>query len=387
VRKTDLSVARQRCLVRAHGHPNCWALVPPETPRRLDLNPLSNEALQKAHQALGALQAATAHLPNVDLITRTLSRREAVQSSGIEGTRTDLPGLLEYEATRGAEGGTADARVVESYVTSLDVGLRAVQAEGRGGLTVKLVKALHAELMAGERAELLPGQFRDGQVWIGSDVIEGARFVPAPPDAVPPLMDELASSMLRYTPGEDEQASISIILQLALAHAQFETIHPFFDGNGRVGRLLMPLMLAAEKHPPLYLSGYLLRYRQAYYDALAGVQLREDWDGWVGFLCRAVVQSAEASLAIARDLNAIHDGWMGELRDLRSDSTARRLPRLLLGMPVISVKQAAEALETSFPAANEALKVLVERGILDAPTRRRNRVFRAPRILERLAAP
>lgn len=385
MRKTDLSVARQRCLVRAHGHPNCWALVPPATPRRLDLSQASNEALQKAHQALGGLQAATANLPNVDLITRTLGRREAVQSSGIEGTRTDLPGLLEYEATRGAEGGAADARVVGSYVTSLDIGLQAVHANGRGGLTIKLVKALHEALMAGEPEKLLPGQFRDGQVWIGSDVIEDARFVPAPPDAVPTLMDELATSMLRYEPREDEQASISVILQLALAHAQFETIHPFFDGNGRVGRLLMPLMLAAGGHPPLYLSGYLLRYRQAYYDALAGVQLREEWDSWVGFLCRAVVESAETSLAIARDLNAVHDGWMMELQDLRSDSTARRLPRLLLGMPVISANQVAEELKTSFPAANEALKVLVERGILEAPTRLRNRVFRATRILERLA--
>lgn len=384
MRKTDLSVARQRCLVRAHDHPNCWALVPPGTPRSLDLSQASNEELRNAHGALGALQAATMNLPNVDLITRTLGRREAVQSSGIEGTRTDLPGLLEYEATRGAEGGTADARVVESYVSSLDVGLQTVHIYGRAGLTVELVKTLHQALMAGEPEGLMPGQFRDGQVWIGSDRIEDARFVPAPPDAVPRLMDELATSMLRYVPAEDETVSISIILQLALVHAQFETIHPFFDGNGRVGRLLMPLMLAAEGHPPLYLSGYLLRHRQAYYDALAGVQLREDWDGWVGFLCRALVHSAKTSLAIAQDLNEVHDAWMVDLRDLRSDSTARRLPRLLLGMPVISANQVAEQLKTSFPAANEALKLLVERKILEGPKRRRNRVFRAPRILERL---
>lgn len=197
-------------------------------------------------------------------------------------------------------------------------------------------------------------------------------------------MRELEASMLRYAPREDEPLRLPIAAQLAIAHAQFETIHPFADGNGRVGRLLMPLMLAADGWPPLYLSGRLLRHRRAYYDALADVQLRADWLPWMRLLCRAIVDACDGAIATAQDLDAIRQRWDAALAGLRSDATARRLPVFLLGHPVVSVKQVAEAFGISFVAANRAIEQLVERGILAEPQKRRGRAFHATEILQRL---
>nr|WP_250901687.1 MULTISPECIES: Fic/DOC family N-terminal domain-containing protein [unclassified Dyella] len=341
--------------------------------------------LQRAHEALGTLRAEAAKLPNAGLITRTLVRREAVQSSQIEGTKTNLPELLEYEATQGQDGATPDVTEVERYVHALAEGQRALhEKQARSAIGIDLIKRMHRILLDGAPARLRPGEYRDAQVWIGGGRIEDATFVPPPPHAVAGCMEELENSMLRYQPREDEVAIISIVAQLAIAHAQFETIHPFFDGNGRIGRLIMPLMLAAEGYPPLYLSGYLLRYRRAYYDALTNAQLRGDWNAWVVFLCEAVIRSTETAIAIAKDLNHIHDEWMEALSELKAHSAARQFPRLLLGRPVVSVTQAAEVLGISFVSANNAMKVLVEKGILAEPKGRRNRVFHATRILDRL---
>lgn len=389
MRKADLSPDRQACLVRCTEHANCYALVPPPTPRLLaDLDATTQAQLQRAHEALGALRAASVSVPNTALITRTLARREAVQSSQIEGTRTKLPELLEYEATQGADGTGPDVAVVERYLEALDLGLEALREhQGRHALNCELVRAMHKVLLQDAPDHYRPGEYRLNQAWIGGGRIEDATFVPPPPAAIPPLMDELEGSMLQYAPREDEVAILSIVTQIALAHAQFETIHPFVDGNGRVGRLIMPLMLASEGYPPLYLSGFLLRFRRGYYDALAGVQLRGEWAAWVRFLCAALIESARTSVKIAQDLNAIHDAWVQNLSDLRSDAAARKLPSLLLARPVVTVSQIADLLGISFVAANKAVQLLVERGILSEPERRRNRIFHATQLLGRLERP
>jgi Fic family protein len=230
------------------------------------------------------------------------------------------------------------------------------------------------------------GAYRTDQVWIGSgDRIEDATFVPAPPAYIKDCMDEMAASILQYTPRDDEQGALTIIAQLAIAHAQFETIHPYHDGNGRTGRLLMPLMLASESYPPLYLSGYLLRARQAYYAALADVQLRGDWEPWLQLLTRAVVESCEESISIAKDLVAIAERWEQQLSRYRSDSATRRLPRFLLGHPVLSVQQVVRGLGVSQPAANAALNNLLAAGIVSLVNERQwGRVFQATEVLQRL---
>src|ERR1700754_2439722 len=234
MRKTDLSVERQRSLVKCDApYTHCHALVPPATPRVLSISANVSSSLHLAHEALGRLQSSVASLPNTDLITRTLARREAVQSSQIEGTQTQLPELFEYEATQGTGEATADAKITERYVVALKEGLDSLQQSGRDGLSIATVKRLHAVLMQDATDRLRAGEWRDTQAWIGAGRIEDATFVPPPPSHIDTCMVELEKSMLQYARGEEEHYEISVIARLAITHAQFETIHPFADGNGR----------------------------------------------------------------------------------------------------------------------------------------------------------
>lgn len=386
MRRDQIAKDRRPYLVPAHGHPNVCALVAPPTPRRLPLSRRSERNFPDAHAALGRLQGTLKHLANSDMVTRTLARREAVTSSQIEGTKSDLPQLLTYEATHVAGGLPADVRITERYVVALQHGLDRVRIGGRAALNLGLVNEMHGILMQGEATRFPIGAYREDQVWIGSSPrIEDATFVPAPPERVKGCMDEMAESILRYEQREDEQTVLTIFAQLAIAHAQFETIHPYHDGNGRTGRLIMPLLMAAEGYPPLYLSGALLRAKSEYYAALASVQLQGEWGPWLELLGRAVVESCDESISMAEDLLALAERWERELDSYRVDSATRRLPRFLIGHPVLSVQQAAKGLKISVPAANAALNNLLAAGILSQVKERQwGRVFQAAEVLHRL---
>jgi len=336
---------------------------------------------------LGRLQGTVKHLANTDMVTRTLARREAVMSSQIEGTKSDLHQLLTYEATHDARGLPADVRITERYVAALQHGLERVRVGGRAALDLALIHELHALLMKDEATRFPAGAYRETQVWIGSSPrIEDATFVPAPPAQVKGCMEEMAGSILQYAPRDDEQTAPTILAQLAVAHAQFETIHPYHDGNGRTGRLLLPLMLAAEGYPPLYLSGALLRAKSEYYAALASVQLKGEWGPWLELLSHAVVESCNESISIAEDLLALADRWEQALQSYRADSATRRLPRFLIGHPVLSVQQAAAGLNISLPAANAALNNLLAAGIVSLVNERQwGRVFQAREVLNRIS--
>ena len=181
----------------------------------------------KAHAALGRLQGNLKHLANTDMVTRTLARREAVMSSQIEGTKSNLHQLLTYEATHGIGGLPADVRITERYVAALQHGLERVRVGGRAVLDLALIDELHTLLMQDEAARFPVGAYREGQVWIVPTIrIDDATFVPAPPAQVKGCMEEMAASILKYKPREDEQTALTILAQLAIAHAQFETIHP-----------------------------------------------------------------------------------------------------------------------------------------------------------------
>lgn len=389
MRRDQIAVDRQAYLVPAMGTPNALALVAPPTPRRLSADAVQGAALGDAYAALGRLQGAVAHIPNVEMVTRTLARREAVKSSQIEGTRSNLSDLLTYEATRGERGLPPDVKVTERYVLALQHGLERIREGGRAALDLGLLDALHGLLMQDETARLPVGAYRNEQVWIGaSPRIEDATFVPAPPAEVPRCMEEFEGAILQYAPREDEQGELTLLAQMAIAHAQFETIHPYQDGNGRTGRLIFPLMLAAEGYPPLYLSGALLRAKTEYYEALASVQLRGQWAPWLRLLSRAIVESCNESVSIAQDLAAMAERWEKSLERYRAHSATRRLPRFLLGHPVLSVQQAVQGLGVSQPAANAALNNLHEAGIVHLVNERRwGRVFQATEILERLDRP
>lgn len=389
MRRDQVAADRQRYLVPAHGHPNTLALVAPPTPRVIPDGQRHAVEFADAHAALGRLQGAMAHIPNVEMVTRTLARREAVRSSQIEGTRTSLPELLTYEATRAEAGLPPDVKITERYVLALQHGLERIHAGGRQALSLGLIHELHELLMEGEESRFPVGAYRTEQVWIGAgERIEDATFVPAPPAEVPHCMGEMAAAILQYTPREDEQGALTLFAQLAIAHAQFETIHPYHDGNGRTGRLLMPLLLTAEGYPPLYLSGALLRERARYYEALARVQLRGEWGPWIKLLSHAVVESCDESIAIAQDLVALSARWEQALGRYRAHSATRRLPRFLIGHPVLSVQQAADGLGISQPAANAALNNLLAAGIVSLIGERRwGRVFQATEVLRRLDRP
>lgn len=209
-----------------------------------------------------------------------------------------------------------------------------------------------------------------------------ARFIPAPPACIAPCMADMERSILQYAPAEDEQGELNVLAQMAIAHAQFETIHPYLDGNGRTGRLLMPLILAAERYPPLYLSDTLLRNRSHYHDALLQVQLQGRWTPWMDLVCRAVTESALDAIAIAHDLQVLVAGWGTRQR---RGSVAQRLPRLLVGHPVVSARRVAEMLGVSLRAALNGIYQLEQAGVL-VPTddARWGRTWRADAILERL---
>ncbi|PKM47026.1 MAG: Fic family protein [Gammaproteobacteria bacterium HGW-Gammaproteobacteria-1] len=390
MKSSDLCPARQQRLVDVPEYPGAKALVPPLTPRWVPASGAERE-IARAHEALGALKALAVRLPNPDLIARTLDRREAVRSSQLEGTQSDVNDLLAYEATGSGEGLPADVGVTLNYVRALGHGLAQVRSVGGPeALKGSLIKGCHKRLMEGvEDYKGVPGEYRHLQNWIGGFRIYDARFVPPPPEQVQGCMDDL-EAYLRHPEGEDQQMVAGVVLRMAIAHAQFETIHPFVDGNGRTGRILMPLMLAAEGYPPVYLAGFLKANQRAYHDALLGVQLRDEWEAWVGFLAEGVTVAAQEAIGIADELVAIQGRWQQKVAaaGIRADAAINKLPELLIGAPVVTVNQVKEYLGISFPAANNALALLERMGVLALSDRqKRNRVFVAKEVIDVLEQP
>ncbi len=384
MKKADLSINRQKQLVPVEGYSGAFAIVPPPPPRSIPSKTVSVEVI-KAHEALGELKTSVKDLPNPDLVTRTLDRREAVRSSQIEGTHSDMDQLLTYEATGSEDGLPADVVVTMNYVKALEYGLAYVR-NNSPVISCKLIKDLHGHLMSGVDYRGAAGEFREKQNWIGGGNIYQARFVPPPAASVGKCMADL-EVFLGDIPGEADMYEVPIVVRMAIAHAQFETIHPFLDGNGRVGRLILPLMMAAEGYPPVYIAGYLKNNQREYYDALSGVQLRELWPEWIRFFATAVKESVAESVNTAIGLNSILGQWeekISRLR-LRSDSVIHKLPKYLVGTPVVSARQIEQSLGVSFPSANNALAKLAEIGILVNPKDQpRYRIFVAREIIDLL---
>lgn len=385
MKKSDLSVDRRRYLVPVEGRSGAFALVPPPPPRGVLLQ-VSGRKLAMAHEQLGRLQELSAHLPNADLITRCLERREAVGSSQIEGTQTEILELLEYEATGIASAeASADVAVTLNYVHALEQGLAAIRTTPPSPIDQSLIRSLHATLMGeGRKYRWPPGEYRKEQNWIGGPTVYEARFVPPPASQVERCMAELCDYLA--DPHDPESPfEADIIHRMAIAHASFETIHPFPDGNGRVGRLLMPLMMAREGYVPLYTAGYLLAHRREYYDALAEVQLKGNWGAWIGLLATAVYESAQESIAIAKRMIAIRDDMQNAVAGARSDSVLAALPDLLLASPATSAKQLAGSHGVSFPAAKNALDRMEALGYLKARKVGRELVYVAHGLVDILA--
>jgi Fic family protein len=348
------------------------AALPPNPALRID-GPLQS-LLSRADLTLGRLAGSIETLPNPDLFVFMYVRKEAVLSSQIEGTQSSLQDLLSAEAAMFDPDQPGDVGEVLNYVRAMNHGLERL---GTLPVSVRLIREIHAELMAGARgAHLTPGELRTSQNWIGAAncTLREAIFVPPPPAEVPAALGALE----QFLHADDE---LPLLVKIGLAHAQFETIHPFLDGNGRIGRLLITFLLCEKgvlPKPALYLSHYFKRHRQSYYDHLQAVRDSGAFEEWLAFFLTGVTEvSAEARLTAQRILRLREDH-----RDLIAASVGRaagnghRTLEYLFVHPIVSVNEVRKLIGTTYPAANQLVHRLTEIGILSEVTgHARNRRF------------
>lgn len=336
----------------------------------------AGDSLLLAQEALGRLKEVTKEKINHNLITHSLDRREAVLSNRIEGTQANIEELLDYEVTQDEEGARSESKTVFDYLRALHYGLR--ELESKNHVSLELIQGVHKVLMKNDEFyKDEPGRFRSVQNWIGGLRIQDAKYVPPSPEEVLGEMKKLES----FINNEDE-SFMSIVLRSAIAHAQFEAIHPFRDGNGRLGRILIPLMLKREGYPPLYVAGELYNHRTEYFDALLDVQLRLNWGRWVKFFADCVTHSCEKAIFTAHLLLEKRSSWNEMTSSIRSDSVVHKITDLLLSHPVLDAKMVSKLIKCSYPSANNALSALVGLNILSTDDRKRNRVFVANDVIE-----
>lgn len=314
--------------------------------------------LDSASTALGRLDGISLLLPDPGLFLYTYVRKEAVLSSQIEGTQSSLSDLLSHELDNTPSGLLEDVSEVSCYVDAMQHGLSLLK--NGEPLSLRLIREIHARLLAhGRGSGKMPGEFRSSQNWIGGSRPGNARFVPPPPDAVLETMGELELFL------HDQPVKTRPLLKAALAHVQFETIHPFLDGNGRLGRLLITFILCAEgvlDAPMLYLSLHLKKHRDEYYRLLQEVRVDGNWEDWLTFFLTGVLETSAAATQTARRLLHIfhRDG-----EAIRSEAASViRLHQHLQRKPVISIAEAARALHVSAPTATKALATLETRSIV-----------------------
>jgi Fic family protein len=362
-----------------------WAFVPHPLPPALHWSDALITALAEAERALGELAGLGYSLPNPHLLIRPFIRREAVFSSRIEGTRASLSDLLTYESVQLSLFELPDdVREVHNYVRALEYGLERL---AELPLSLRLMREIHAILLEGVRGqEQTPGEFRRSQNWIGPPgaALQEATFVPPPLAEMGEALDALEKFL-------HDPPQLPPLIRLGLFHYQFEAIHPFLDGNGRIGRLLNTLLLCAWgllPTPLLYLSPFFEARRQQYYDLLLQVSQRGDWEAWLTFFLRGVVTQGRDAVQRIRSLERLHARYREQLQ---SASTAARLLQvvdLLFERPVLQTRQVETALGINFSTAQRYLDRLLQEGILNEITgRARNRLYRADEILKILDQP
>lgn len=360
-----------------------WAFVPFPLPPEIQLTwSLVNE-ISAADRGLSELAGIGRALPNPYLLIRPFVSREAVLSSRIEGTQASLSDLYFFQAADQTPSPTSDVKEVHNYVVALEYGLQRLATLP---LCVRLLKEMHAKLMDGAAPHLTPGEFRRSQNWIGPPgcLLNDATFVPPPPEDLGNCLDELEKYW--HAP-----SSLPAVVRLALIHYQFEAIHPFLDGNGRIGRLLLTLLLCTENYLPqplLYLSAYFERHRQEYYRLLLAVSQRGAWESWVSFFLRGVTEQSSDAVRRSQKLLGLWQSYRDQFQTARSSALLLRLIDLLFERPYLSITRVAKELDVTFRTASLNVGKLVTAGILEElPDRRYARLFRAKAILDALEAP
>jgi Fic family protein len=380
MRRADLTEAVRKTLERYpaphDAHYGVVPLAPPTGPVNLKSvsgsHALGMKALIKADKIAGTL-------PHHFALSRILVRQEAVNSSSIDGTHSTLDAELEAEEADDSSDTDPATAQVRDYALALERAMRVVSEHGRDAFTIDLVEDLHRAVMAGDPDyKDIPGEPRTKVVWIGGRSIEHSQFNPPPPRRVGQCLDD----HIRYLRDDGmQQLQQSIILRIGVAHAHFEAVHPFRDGNGRVGRLLIPLIMAADGHAPLFLAPYIALNKSRYVEGLKAAQQRLDYAPIVNFIADAViatVREAELSIDALRQLPLI---WSNRREKFRKGSAAQRALDLLIGFPVVTARRLAGELGVTYAAANKGIAQLVEANILSEHTgRARNRIFVAREV-------
>ncbi len=334
-------------------------------------DPRINVLLENAIRGLGELNAFSLIVPDVDLFIRMHIIKEANTSSRIEGTKTELDEAVLSEEEISPER-RDDWREVQNYVRAMNM---AIEELSRLPLSLRLLKMTHGVLMSGVRGEgKTPGEFRRSQNWIGGASIADAAFIPPHHSDLPDLLSDLEVFW------HNEKIQVPHLIRIAISHYQFETLHPFLDGNGRIGRLLITLYLVSHgllNRPSLYLSAHLEKYRGEYYDALTRVRVSDDMGHWIRFFLQAVVSTAESGKETFQGILALRREMDRKMVTLgRRAENGRKLISHLYRNPAITAKEASDLLGVRYDAANQLIGALAEMGILVESTGyRRNRIF------------
>ena len=352
--------------------------LPPEPPLRMDAEMV--DLLSKADRALGRLGGIAETLPNPNLFLAMYVRKEAVLSSRIEGTQASLEDVLEYESEDRPKTLANDVGEVVNYVRAMNYGLKKLE---QFPLSLRLIREIHSELMKGVRGgQKHRGEFRTSQNWIGPKgcTLNNATFVPPPAYEMKQALGELEKSF-------HSKFKYPILIECAITHYQFETIHPFLDGNGRIGRLLITFFLCQQnilKKPLLYLSYYFKQHRSEYYNRLTDIRTIDNWEEWVKFFLKGIQQTSEQACSTANKILTLQMRDREKIRTkISRSSKAESLMDVLFERPIVSIKDIVKLLSVTFPTANSLAKTFSILGIFKEITgRQRNRMYAYKQYLD-----
>ena len=379
---TDFTERKSGQLIK---HPRgYWAFGPNPLPPKIELTWKLAGEISAADRGLSELAGIARTLPNPHLLIRPFLSREAVLSSRIEGTQASLSELVFFEAAKAPPSPQSDVMEVQNYVRALEHGLKRLEKLPIG---TRLLREMHNELMTGVRGEhLTPGEVRTSQNWIGPSgcTLNDAKFVPPPPEEMHEALSDLEKFIHAPSP-------LPLVVRLALVHYQFEAIHPFLDGNGRIGRLLIVLLLCVEKvlpQPMLYLSAYFERNRQEYYRLLFEVSRDGKWQEWISFFLRGLAEQSRDAIVRSDKLLNLWHSYRQSVQTSRSSALLLTLIDNLFDRPYLTFSSAKASLNVTFRSAQLNVLKLVTAGILkEVPGRKYGRIFIARKIVDILEAP
>ena len=362
-----------------------WAFLPASLPPVLNWSSNLVSLAGEAERALAELASIGKNFPEPHVMVRSFIAQEAVMSSRIEGTRASLDDVYQFEAGQlSFLEPNSDVQEVHNYIVALDYGLSRLDTLP---VSLRLIRELHQKLMTGVRGDLwIPGEFRRTQNWIGpaGSTLETAPYVPPPVEEMMKALDELE----RFIHASTE---LPPLVRIGLIHYQFEAIHPFLDGNGRVGRLLIMLLLfqwGLLSQPLLYLSSYIEKHRSQYYERLLAVSQRGQWNEWLTFFLMGIRDQSREALQRVQSLQALREKYYQEFAGKRDSARLNKLVDFLIGHPIVTIRQAAEGLQVAdYKIAQRYIVKLQEAGMLREVTgKSRNRIFRADEILKAIEA-